>query len=331
MESTNNCSGDSTTSLSYISEEKNEIKAKQNFKLTRKIGSGAFGEIYHAFNTATQEQFAIKLEHLDIRRPQLYYEARLLSYLQKQQDPLLIGFPKFYYYTSTQEFNLMVIELLGPSLENMFSLRNKKFSLKTVLMLGDQMLTRIENLHRYGFLHRDVKPENFLMGSGKTNETVYLIDFGLSKKFITKEGLHIPFKEGKKLTGTARFASLFTHLGFEQSRRDDLESLGYVMIYFLKGSLPWQNIKGKDKEEKYQKIKEKKYEMSVEELCAGLPEELLGFLKHCRKLGFEDQPNYDHLRKLLREAMKKEKQEFDYEFDWIVHVESIKKGDENFT
>ena len=325
MESTNNYSGDSTTSLSYISEEKQEIKAKQNFKLTRKIGSGAFGEIYHAFNTTSQEQFAIKLEHLDIRRPQLYYEARILSFLQKQQDPLLIGFPRFYYYTSTQEFNLMVIELLGPSLEDMFSLCNKRFSLKTVLLLSDQMLTRLENLHKYGFLHRDVKPENFLLGFGKNNEIVYLIDFGLSKKYLTKEALHIPFKEGKKLTGTARYASLFTHLGYEQSRRDDIESLGYMMVYFLKGNLPWQNIKGKDKDEKYLRIKEKKSSITVEELCEGLPEEVEEFLKYCRKLGFEHEPNYDYLRKLIRGLMDKGKMVFDYDFDWNVHLESKKK------
>ena len=329
MESTNNCSGDSASSLSFISEEKQEIKAKQNFKLTRKIGSGAFGEIYHAYNTTTQLQFAIKLEHLDIRRPQLYYEARLLSYLQKQQDPALIGFPQFHYYTSTQEFNLMVMELLGPSIEDMYNLCNKRFTLKTVLMLADQMLTRLENLHRYGFLHRDVKPENFLLGFGKKNETVYLIDFGLSKKFVTKEGLHIPFKEGKKLTGTARYASLFTHLGLEQSRRDDMESLGYVIIYFLKGGLPWQNINGKDKEEKFLKIKDKKFGISLEELCDGLPEEILVFLKHCRKLGFEEEPNYEFLRKTIRGAMENAKIVYDYNFDWTVHLEAKKKEEEN--
>lgn len=321
MESTNNCSKDSINSLSFISEEKQDIKVKQNFKLTRKIGSGAFGEIYHAFNTNTQEQFAVKLEYLDIHRPQLYSEAKVLSHLQNQQDPALIGFPKFYYYTSAQDFTLMVMELLGPSLEEMMNLCNKKFSLKTVLMLGDQMLARIQNLHRYGFLHRDIKPENFLLGAGQSNETVYMIDFGLSKKFWKKEGQHIPFKEGKKLTGTAKFASLFTHLGFEQSRRDDLESLGYIMVYFLKGSLPWQNIKGKDKEEKYQKIKEKKCSLSLEELCEGLPQEILSFLKHSRKLGFEDEPNYEYLRKLLRELIEKEKFLYDFEYDWNSQIE----------
>lgn len=316
MESLNSRSTESSGSLTHLLDEKPESKAKKNFKLTRKLGSGAFGEIYLAINTSTQEQFAVKLEHLDIRRPQLYFEARLLSHLHKYEQEKLVGFPHFHYYTATKEFNLMVFELLGPSLEDMFSLCNKKFSLKTVIMISEQILSRIELLHKHGFLHRDIKPDNFLLGAGKNSHLVYAIDFGLSKKFITKSGDHIPSKEGKKLTGTARWASIFTHLGLEQSRRDDLESLGLIMVYFLKGSLPWQTIKGNTKEEKYEKIKEKKCEMSLEMICEGLPEEILNFLKHCRKLEFEEEPNYEYLRKLLKQTMEKERFQYDYDYDW---------------
>lgn len=125
-------------------------------------------------------------------------------------------------------------------------------------MLGDQMLQRIEFVHNNSFIHRDIKPDNFLMGSGANQHILYIIDFGLSKRFIDpRTGEHIPYRDGKSLTGTARYASLNTHIGQEQSRRDDIESIAFVMVYFLKGKLPWQGVVAKDKDDKYKKIKEK--------------------------------------------------------------------------
>ena len=140
------------------------------------------------------------------------------------------------------------MDLMGPSLEDLFEKTpSKQFSLKTVLMLVDQMIQRIEFVHNRAFLHRDIKPDNFCIGNNKTRKKLFLIDFGLAKRYLQRDGKHIPYREGKSLTGTPRYASLNTHLGIEQSCRDDLESVGYIAMYFLRGSLPWQGIKAKNK------------------------------------------------------------------------------------
>ena len=156
---------------------------------------------------------------------------------------------------------------LGASLEELFRKCGRKFSLKTVLMLADQMIQRVEYIHSRLYLHRDIKPDNFLIGRGKRQHYVYIVDFGLTKRYRdAKTGQHIPYKDGKSLTGTARYASLNTHIGVEQSRRDDLECLGFVLIYFLKGGLPWQGVKAKDRTEKYEIIKEMKINTPIEDL-----------------------------------------------------------------
>jgi len=211
----------------------------------------------------------------------------------------------------------MVIDLLGPSLEDLFSFCNRKFSLKTVLMLADQMITRVEYVHAKNFLHRDVKPDNFLIGLGKKANQVHIIDFGLAKKYRDpKTQQHIPYREGKSLTGTARYASLNTHLGIEQSRRDDLEAVGYVLMYFLRGSLPWQGLKANDKKEKYELIMEKKLKTPFEVLCKHFPVEFVAYLNYCRSLRFEDRPDYSYLRRLLKTLFFQEVYQYDFVFDW---------------
>lgn len=182
------------------------------------------------------------------------------------------GIPNVYFYGLEGDYNVMVMEYLGSSLEDLFVHNKRHFSLKTTLMLAGQMVTRLEYIHSRQFIHRDVKPDNFAIGRGMKSTLVYIIDFGLARHYRDpKTNQHIPYKEGKSLTGTARYASIWTHKGVEQSRRDDIEGLLYVLIYFLKGKLPWQKQIAKDKDEKYKKIMELKISTSVEELCKELP------------------------------------------------------------
>jgi serine/threonine protein kinase len=205
---------------------------------SKKLGSGSFGDIYLGTHVTSNDEVAVKMEPVRTQHPQLLYEAKVLRHLRGG-----VGIPEILWVGTESDSNIMVLDLLGPSLEDLFNYCSRRFSLKTVLMVGEQMLTRVEYVHTKCFLHRDIKPDNFLMGVNRKSHQVYLIDFGLSKRFMDpKSGQHIPYRTGKSLTGTARYASVNTHLGLEQGRRDDIEGLMYVLLYFLRGSLPWQGL-----------------------------------------------------------------------------------------
>ncbi|THU59554.1 hypothetical protein C4D60_Mb07t03330 [Musa balbisiana] len=281
-----------------------EPRVGNKFRLGRKIGSGSFGEIYLGTNIQTNEEVAIKLENVKTKHPQLLYESKLYRILQGGT-----GIPNVKWFGVEGDYNVLVMDLLGPSLEDLFNFCSRKLSLKTVLMLADQMINRMEFVHSKSFLHRDIKPDNFLMGLGRRANQVYIIDFGLAKKYRdTSTHQHIPYRENKNLTGTARYASVNTHLGIEQSRRDDLECLGYVLMYFLRGSLPWQGLKAGTKKQKYGKISEKKVVTSIEAssyichaLCRGYPSEFASYFHYCRSLRFEDKPDYGYFKRLFRD------------------------------
>lgn len=282
------------------------------YRLIKKIGSGAFGDIYLGESLNSGQEVAVKLESVKAKFPQLAYEYKLYKILAGG-----VGIPRVRWFGREADFNVLVMDLLGPSLEDIFNTCNRKLSLKSVLMIADQMIARIEFIHSKNYIHRDIKPDNFLLGLGSKANVVYAIDFGLVKKYRDpKTHQHIPYAENKNLTGTARYASLNTHLGIEQSRRDDLEAIGFVFMYFLRGSLPWQGLKTNTKKERYDKIAQKKQSTPIEVLCKGYPQEFATYLNYCRSLRFDDKPDYSYLRRLFRDLFFRENFQPDFVFDW---------------
>jgi len=264
------------------------------YKPEKKLGEGSFGRIYSAINVSDGEHFALKLESKENGQNLLEGEAYYLCYLKG------FGIPAVKSYGFSGKYNIMVMELLGKSLEDLFQENKKHFSLQTVCLIAIQMIDRLEFIHNKHIIHRDIKPDNFVIGLNKKNNIIYLLDFGLAKKYRSSRTLeHIKFSVKKKLTGTARYASINALKGCEQSRRDDLEAVGYVLMYFLLGTLPWQGLKVHVKEERYKKIYEKKKNTTPEELCKGFPEQLCEYVKYTRNMEFEQNPNYDYLRNLF--------------------------------
>ncbi|VDL94440.1 unnamed protein product [Schistocephalus solidus] len=293
---------------------RNDVIINNKYRLIRKIGSGSFGEIYLGVNQINGEEVAVKVESRYASHPQLPYESKIYRILNGG-----IGIPHMRWFGQETNFHFLVMDLLGPSLEDLFLFCSRRFTNKTVLMLADQMLSRVEFVHNKCFVHRDIKPDNFLMGIGRHCNKLYIIDYGLAKRFCCQRtGRHIPYREDKNLTGTARYASINAHLGIEQSRRDDMESLGYVLMYFNRGSLPWQGLKANTKRQKYERISEKKISTPVEVLCRGYPAEFAMYLNYCRGLRFEEPPDYMYLRQLFRILFRTLGHQFDFLFDWTM-------------
>jgi serine/threonine protein kinase len=210
---------------------------------------------------------------------------------------------------------ILAMEKLGPNLYEIFKLRNRKFSLKTVCMIMDSILDLANYLSMKGIVHRDIKPENFCLG-GENLDRIYMIDFGLSRHFLGKEGQHKPLTNNRGFVGTPRYASKNAHLGISQSRRDDVESIGYLSLFFMTGKLPWQNIKVKDKVQKHNILHQYKNSMSIEKICEGLPYEFAQYLGYTRNLAYNQSPDYDRLRNFFKGMAKRHGLEFDHKWDW---------------
>ena len=289
-----------------------EIRVGGRYRLGKKIGTGAFGEIFEGTDIFDNSSVAIKLEHNSVKYPQLLFEAKLLKSIPGT------GIPVMHWFGIAGEYNAMVMDLLGQNLEDLYNYCAKNFSLKTILMITIQMIERLKHVHDNHYIHRDIKPENFLIGKDTTAKTIYLLDFGLAKRYRDEHThIHIPLKENRNLTGTARYASCNAHNGLEQSRRDDMESIAYVILYFFRKKLPWQGLKCKDKNEKHAKIKEMKMSITPEKLFEGLPKEFADYLTMVKKLGFEDEPAYKSYIQMFNKLFKAKEFEMDYIYDWV--------------
>mmetsp|Transcript_15663 Transcript_15663/g.21843 ORF Transcript_15663/g.21843 Transcript_15663/m.21843 type:complete len:694 (+) Transcript_15663:182-2263(+) len=283
---------------------------KGRWRLTKKIGQGAFGEIYQARNVITGEDVAIKLERVDTKKQVLKLEVAVLKKLQ--DCPYVC---RFITCGRFSDYNYMVMELLG---ENLSELRRRqqdgKFSLATTLKLAIQMLKATEAVHQLGYLHRDIKPSNFAIGLGTKKRNVFIIDFGLARRFLTPGSQNDirPARETTGFRGTARYASINSHLSRDLGRRDDLWSLFYVLIEFAKGSLPWRKLKDKDE------IGEMKIQYNNLELLKDLPSEFLSFMQHLQGLQYGDKPDYQYLLSLLRDLYYKIGANERTPYDWEV-------------
>ena len=296
------------------------------YKAIKKLGEGSFGKVYKA--EYNKEEFAIKMENKSKEQGLLETEATIMSYLKGPNIPFI----KSYGYSGN--YNVLVMQLLGKSLEDLFN-KYSKFTIKTTSMLGHQMVSILQYIHDRHIIHRDIKPDNFVMGAKEHNDRLYLLDFGLAKKYRSSRTLiQYPYIKKKKLTGTARYASIHALEAYEQSRRDDLESVGYVLMYFLRGDLPWQGLKVKSKEDRYKKILEKKKDTSSEDLCKNFPHEFYKYVDYTKNLEYTENPDYDMLKQLFLDVIKGLKEKMDYIYDWTTKDDlqkrkEIKKKDNN--
>ena len=302
--------------LDFEADDLFKINENYTILLNKKLGSGSFGQIYQCLNTKTNEILACKIESINELKPQLYHESKILLLMKN-----CTGFPTCYDFILTDQDKILIMDYLGPNLD---TIMNKlpsdnninKFTTKTSLMIMIQAIERLKSLHEKGIIHRDIKPENFVIGPKNKERIIYLIDFGLSKK-ISNDKILPTIKADRNIIGTMRYISMNTHQGYEQGRRDDLESLFYIIIYFIKGELPWQNIKCKTRQEKYNKIFEIKKKVTEDgELVEDLPLEMKKILEYILGLNFAERPNYLMMKNAIELILNKLNYSNDLQFDW---------------
>jgi serine/threonine protein kinase len=289
-----------------------------NYLITKYINQGSFGVVFEAIDKKTDKPVALKIPIQTETKNGLKWlleEAKVYNSLNKrEQSEESVGIAKMK-VIKHKDKQIIVMDLLGPSLEHL-SKKYKKLRLKSIILLAIQLIDVMQFIHDCGYIHRDIKPDNFVIGN-EDKSTVYCIDFGLAKKIYKKgsKNEHISFKTGHKFLGTLRYASIAAHKGYEQSRKDDLEAIGYLLIYLFRGNLPWMGIKHKDKTERYRLIQEQKEKLTEEELCDKLPKEFLVYLKYVRNMDFEEKPHYNSLKKMFQKLYDRKGYMLD-KFEW---------------
>lgn len=283
----------------------------ENYILEYRLGSGSFGDVYLAYDKKTKEEKAAKVEEKKKHHSRLYDEYKIYKKLNHKK---IQGIPKVYDFIETPKYNILIMELLKYNLEKIFIDYNKKFKLETILLLAMDIITLVKNMHEAGYIHRDIKPNNF-MTDVKDKSKILIMDFGLSKKYITSDKKHIACRMDRSLVGTARYSSINVHMGIEPSRRDDLESVGYMLLFFALGKLPWQGLKKKlNEDEHLEQIGDIKLCTNFDKLCSNLPECFKIYIDYCRKLEFESTPDYEYLISLFRNTVIEKKLVVKYEW-----------------
>ena len=280
------------------------------YKVTKKISEGNFSKIYQLIEINTNDKYACKIEAKKAKQPMLENEYKILDYLRGDY------IPSIKLYGSSGDYNILIMNLLGKSLDYYIK-KLEKFSIHTTAMLAYQIINILQYIHLRGIIHRDIKPGNFVMGLDTKSLDVYIIDFGFARKYksMTKDKIY-PMTEGHELTGTSRYASINAMKGMQQSCRDDLESLGYMLYFFLKGNLPWMGIKEKNKENLDKKILEKKIETTSELLGQDLPIQFCEFLDYAKNLKYEETPDYNLFKGKMMQVINAGGQKFDKIYDW---------------
>lgn len=294
-----------------------EITSDQNFEdfsHKREIGKGSYGKVFEvSLPHNIKKTYAAKEAYSpdnSPKRSELSKEKKILDALSDVE-----GFPKALNLIRKNQNEILLMTLLGKNLKELYNESGRRFSLKTTLMIGIQALKRIEALHERGYIHRDIKPENFVLGLEQNSQIIHLIDFGLSIPYLDFKNQHVKFKEGAGFAGTIYYLSVFGHLGLQPSRRDDLISLGYMLLELLLTKLPWDGIKG-DIETRFMEIGNQKAKTSPKELCEGLDEEIALYFENVTNLPFNSKPNYDYLTNLFQKVMEKKGFKNDGIFDW---------------
>jgi len=291
------------------------------FEFGKKIGAGSFGSVYYGVDTQENQEVAIKVESASVKTPQLQYESKLYQVLGSGR-----GLPSMHWFGQESGCNILVLDLMGPSLQDLFNFVGSCFSLATVLQIGHQIFDIIEYVHSCNFIHRDLKPANFLVGRNDRATEVQLIDFGLAKRYWShKTGQHIPYRKKKTsgVIGSARYASINAHNGIELSRRDDVESIAYMLIYFMRGALPWQYLDPppQTREQKNARIGQMKSSCKYEQLCDGLPSLYASILMMAQCLEFEESPSYRLIHSFMTVTAERAQVDCNGVFDWTLPLE----------